>query len=276
MGTDHIDLSWTDNSDNEDGFILDWSPNGTNTWTQLANQTSTTFSHTFLTCGTTYYYRVRAYNAGGDSGYATGSATTEDCGPIISSLYIRSALGYDGDITEKTEFSNSGGTVDRMSTVLSVGDTNLDQQVRGILHFNTSAVPANAVITRVTVRLRPNSFTGDNPYDTHRYLVVDIKEPYFGASPNLQTDDFKAPEEMAVACTIFKTGVDWYMCVLKGTAYQYINRDGITQFRLRFQTTDNDDMDADLLNFWSGERCHCELPADPAGTVLRALTDKTW
>ncbi len=141
---------------------------------------------------------------------------------------------------------------DRLSTTLSVGDTALDQQVKSILHFNTSAIPTSAVITRVTLRLRPESFTGTNPYDTHQYLVVDIKEPFFGTTQNLQITDFQAPQDMAVACTNLKASVSWYMCVVKGSAYQYINKDGITQLRLRFQTFDNDDMDADLLNFWSG------------------------
>ncbi len=168
-------------------------------------------------------------------------------------LNVRSALGYDGDITELSEFSNTGGSFDRMSTTLSVGDTDLDQQVKSILHFNTSAIPDNAVITRVTMRLKPESITGDNPYDTHGYLVVDIKGPFFGASQNLQTDDFQAVEDMPVACTMFQTGVDWHMCIVKGTAYQYINRDGITQFRMRFQTSDNDDMSADLVNYYSGD-----------------------
>ncbi len=177
----------------------------------------------------------------------------EDCASISSNLYVRSAMGYDGDITEQSEFSNTGGMIDRLSTTLSVGDTGLDQQVKSILHFNTSAIPTNAVIMKVTIRLRPESVTGTNPYDTHQYLVVDIKEPFFGTTQNLQITDFQATQDMAVACTIFQTGVDWYMCILKGSAYQYINKDGITQFRLRFQTFDNDDMDADLLNFWSGD-----------------------
>jgi hypothetical protein len=41
-------------------------------WTQLdtVGDDVATYSNTGLTCGTTYYYRVRANNAGGDSGYS--------------------------------------------------------------------------------------------------------------------------------------------------------------------------------------------------------------
>ena len=62
-----IDLTWTDNSSNEDGFIIERSPNGTDSWTQIAAPAAdaTSFSDTSagLAMNTTYYYRVRATNA---------------------------------------------------------------------------------------------------------------------------------------------------------------------------------------------------------------------
>lgn len=68
---DHeIDLSWTDHSNNESGFYIERSLDGT-IWSQIdsvaANMTS--YSDTGLTGGKTYFYRVRAYNAGGTSAY---------------------------------------------------------------------------------------------------------------------------------------------------------------------------------------------------------------
>jgi hypothetical protein len=76
-----INLSWTDNSTNESGFKIERSPNGTSSWTQIATVGAnvTAYSNTGLTCNTTYYYRVRAYNAGGDSSYSNvANATTSD------------------------------------------------------------------------------------------------------------------------------------------------------------------------------------------------------
>ena len=65
-------MAWTDNSNNEDGFKIERSPNGTSSWTQIATvgPNVTTYSNTGLTRNTRYYYRVRSYNALGNSGYS--------------------------------------------------------------------------------------------------------------------------------------------------------------------------------------------------------------
>ena len=66
--TDFAILRWSDNSTVESGYKVERSTNGVN-FTPLgtveANVTS--YFDTGLTAGTTYYYRVRAYNAVGDS-----------------------------------------------------------------------------------------------------------------------------------------------------------------------------------------------------------------
>ena len=58
-----IDLAWVDNSNNETGFKIERSLNGTS-WAQIATVGAgiTSYNDTGLTCGTTYYYRVCAYN----------------------------------------------------------------------------------------------------------------------------------------------------------------------------------------------------------------------
>ena len=71
-----IDLSWTDTSNNETGFKIERSPDGS-AWTQIATVGANiqTYQNTGLSAGTTYYYRVKAYNAGGDTAY-TNTANT--------------------------------------------------------------------------------------------------------------------------------------------------------------------------------------------------------
>jgi hypothetical protein len=65
-----INLSWTDNSTNETGFVVQRSTNGF-TWTQVGNlgANATSFSSTGLRRNTLYYYRVRSFNASGSSAF---------------------------------------------------------------------------------------------------------------------------------------------------------------------------------------------------------------
>jgi hypothetical protein len=76
-----IDLSWTDNADNESGFYIERGTDGSN-FSQIdtvgANITS--YNDTSVAQLTTYYYRVRAYNSGGTSAYTnTANDTTPEC-----------------------------------------------------------------------------------------------------------------------------------------------------------------------------------------------------
>lgn len=66
-----INLAWTDNSNNELGFRIERSLNGT-TFAEIATvgPNATSYPNTGLKKNTLYYYRVRAYNADGNSAYS--------------------------------------------------------------------------------------------------------------------------------------------------------------------------------------------------------------
>jgi hypothetical protein len=73
-----VDLSWADNSGDEAGFKVERSVAG-GAWEQVAAVAADARSYaaTGLTASTAYQFRVRAYNAAGDSAYSnTASATT--------------------------------------------------------------------------------------------------------------------------------------------------------------------------------------------------------
>src|SRR5439155_5600359 len=94
VSTSQINLSWMDNSTNEDGFQIERSPDGvsfTQIGTAAANATS--YSDTGLTAATTYTYQVRAYNTGGNSVYSnTASATTSAAEPAAPSALSATAV----------------------------------------------------------------------------------------------------------------------------------------------------------------------------------------
>jgi predicted phage tail protein len=78
VSTSQINLAWTDNASNEDGFKIERSNNGVS-FIQIAvvGPNETTFSSTGLQRNKTFHYRVRAYNASGNSAYSnTASAKT--------------------------------------------------------------------------------------------------------------------------------------------------------------------------------------------------------
>ncbi|GAB3912404.1 hypothetical protein GCM10028803_55620 [Larkinella knui] len=75
-----INLQWADVSDNETGFQLEQSPDGA-TWKKIADlpANATTYQNTGLNAATKYFYRIKATNAVGESGYSTtADATTQD------------------------------------------------------------------------------------------------------------------------------------------------------------------------------------------------------
>jgi len=66
-----IYLTWTDNSDNETGFIIErWSMGAAWVAVGVAAANATSYTDSPLSYSWEYHYRIRAYNAGGNSDYS--------------------------------------------------------------------------------------------------------------------------------------------------------------------------------------------------------------
>jgi len=91
-----VNLNWTDNSSDESGFKIDRSADGTN-FSQIdtVGANVTTYSDTTVAGSTGYWYKVKAYNSGGDSSYSnTATVTTPQCtGTPPAAPTIRRARG---------------------------------------------------------------------------------------------------------------------------------------------------------------------------------------
>jgi hypothetical protein len=133
-----INLAWTDNSTNENGFAIEQSTDGVN-FSQIGTvgvNTTTYISNSNLASGTTYYYRVRAYNGTGNSIYSaysnTAQATTTG---IVAALNFPSGfassngtLVYNGNakiVGSRCEITDGGMNED--STVFSAVAQNIQQ-----------------------------------------------------------------------------------------------------------------------------------------------------
>ena len=80
-----LQLAWTDNSNNENGFKIERKLGTTGTFNQIAavGVNVTTYTDTNLTDGATYCYRLAAFNSAGTSAYSA-----EGCGTVKSTLSI--------------------------------------------------------------------------------------------------------------------------------------------------------------------------------------------
>ena len=172
--------------------------------------------------------------------------------PVAATQVFTSVGGNDGWILESSETSKKGGTLNTLATTFNLGDDVANKQYIGVLHFNTN-LPAGAVITSVTLKIKKSGLVGANPFSTHGGLLVDVRQPSFGASAKLVVGDFQAAPGKLAAATFGKTPAsNWYSAVLNSAAIAFINPAGTTQFRLRFTKDDNNDHGADYLKFFSG------------------------
>ncbi|MDB6110566.1 MAG: N-acetylmuramoyl-L-alanine amidase [Pedosphaera sp.] len=109
LSTNHIKLTWVDNSTNESGFKIDRSASASGPWTQIASLGANIIAYTNsgLAASTVYYYRVYAYNTtNGNSGYSNiRSATTGNSAPVLGAIGNKT-------VTEGTLLTFTATTVD--------------------------------------------------------------------------------------------------------------------------------------------------------------------
>ena len=164
----------------------------------------------------------------------------------------------DGWVLESSENSNQGGIKNTKSDTLVVGDDNQNNQYQSILDFTTRRLPNDIVITEAILMIKKYDTTAPSPFITHQNILIDIQYGAFGfIGPfqyrGLQSADFQNPSCQDASGIIQDAPVeDWYWAILDTTALHCINPRGITQLRLRFQVSDNNDTTTNAINFYSG------------------------
>ncbi len=174
--------------------------------------------------------------------------------PVTTNSFTSTGI-QDGWILESTETSGSGGTMNTTASTLNLGDDSAKKQYRSILSFDTSTLPDNAIITKITFKLKRQGVTGGgNPVSMFQGFMVDIKKGSFGTSA-LALSDFKATANKTVGPQSPALTVGWYSLNLT-PAKAYINKlatnGGLTQMRLRFKLDDNNNTVANILKLYSG------------------------
>ena len=101
-----LKLSWTDNSNNENGFKIDRKTGTSGTFAQIASigAGATTYTDSTVTAGTNYCYRVYAFNSASNSTY-----TPEACGTAIAATQTFSLVVTKGGSGGGTMTSSPAG-----------------------------------------------------------------------------------------------------------------------------------------------------------------------
>ncbi len=89
ISSSQIDLTWTDTSTNETNIIIERKTGATGLYATLTTlpANSTAYSNKYLPASTTYYYRLKAMNSNGSSGYSNEvNARTLETPPAIPVL----------------------------------------------------------------------------------------------------------------------------------------------------------------------------------------------
>ena len=175
--TSQINLTWTDNSGDETGFKIErCSGAGCSAFTPIATVGANvaSYSNTGLTAGTSYSYRVRAYNDGGDSGYSnTASATTQSApvlpaapSNLVATAVSRSQINltWTDNATNETGFyieRCKGATCTNFKKIATVG--------ANVISFSNTGLSAN---TTYRFRVRAYNTAGNSAYSNIAYATT--------------------------------------------------------------------------------------------------------
>ncbi|WP_372365800.1 matrixin family metalloprotease [Candidatus Uabimicrobium sp. HlEnr_7] len=134
---DRIDLSWNDNSNGENGYVVEREEQESRAFTVVANlnANTTVFSDINLPPSTTFNYRVRAFNAGGDSFFSNQSSTTTDPKSTGKTVVIDNK----GD-------SGKGSLREAIEELAVDGDIIVFNKVRSITLLSEIAIDKSVVI----------------------------------------------------------------------------------------------------------------------------------
>ncbi len=177
-----INLSWNDNSNNEDGFKIERKTTASGTYSEIAQvgPNINTYNNTGLTGGTEYCYRVRSYNAVGNSSYSNESCnnTFPDLPNVpinlvaniiqsplsVELVWTDNSTNEDGFIIEKEALTEAFVVIDTvLANVSSYQDLDVAIQTYNyrIKAFNITGSSDYSAVAQVSVPVELTSFTAN-------------------------------------------------------------------------------------------------------------------
>jgi hypothetical protein len=225
-----------------------------NAWHALANKGLNDYVTVILAVGTDLYVGG-AFTQTADGNVTNLNRIAKLTTTSASVATFRSAGAQDGWILESGENTNKGGTLNSAAATFRLGDDAAKKQYRAILSFKTASLPDNAVITKITLKVKRQGVTGGgDPVNAFQGFTADVKKGTFGTSA-LQAADFQAAANKTLGPVKPTPNGGWYSINLTG-AKAFVNKlaanGGLTQIRLRFKLDDNNNAVANYLSLFSG------------------------
>ena len=183
VSSSRIDLTWTDNSNNETGFKIERKTGAGGTYAQIGivGANVSAYSNTALTANTTYYYRVRSYNAGWNSNYSDPvNATTLPLPPAAPVLKTPASGATGMNQTPRLAWNPSTGAVNYsiLVSTLSTFATTVINQSGVTVNYSDVAGGTLAWNTRYYWRVNAVGVSGStSAWSTSRYFTTGLGPP---------------------------------------------------------------------------------------------------
>jgi len=165
MGNARIDLAWTDNSTNEDGFIIEIKVDAAGDYIELdvVGPNTQTYSSNGLDAGTQYFYRVRAFNAEGHSDYSNeaDASTLPDPPFAPTSLMATASSNTQINLTWTDNSSNEEGFKIERKLSSAVIYTQVATVSANVTSFSNTGLTTN---TGYSYRVRAYNTSGNSGY----------------------------------------------------------------------------------------------------------------
>jgi|CXWL01.1.fsa_nt_gi hypothetical protein len=201
-------------------------------------------------------YHVLMFGFSAYSGVTLTGSYTAPGGSVT--VTFNGIAAEDGRIWESGETGNVGGggnSTDNNTSSLRVGDTNVDEQYKSIVSFDTSSIPDTATITVATLRLVRGTISGTSPFTTHGACVADISTGGFGGAAAFAIGDWQAAATATNVATMSTPASNGAASTgtLSAAGRAAVSKTGRTQLRVYCTLDDNDDLGFDYIGFYPAE-----------------------
>lgn len=179
IGKNSITIKWTDNSNNETGFIVERSLNGVN-FTQIASlsRNITEYTNNSLTPNSAYTYRIKAFNEDGSSGYSN-ALTLSTLPPDIPAIPTELASK---NITKKSaNVSWSDNSLNESGFEIYLCDNEENNFILyGKTTINENYLTINDLLPNITYRVKVRSYNEEGFSDysnTESFTTLPLSLP---------------------------------------------------------------------------------------------------